>query len=55
MKVETIDRLIMEDMKRDGKSMEEILKCIPKKRRKEFKRNVLPKIGWYEKLKKALT
>lgn len=52
MKVETIDKLIAEDMRAHGKTMDDMLKCIPKKRRKEFKKNVEKECSWTKKLLK---
>lgn len=48
MRIETLDRLIAEDMKSKGMNIEEMVSYIPKRRRKEFKRNVkkMSAKGW---------
>lgn len=40
MKVETIDRLMAEDMIRQGKNLNEILNQVPKNRRGRFSKNI---------------
>lgn len=51
MKVEAIDKLIYEDMKRSGKTIEQILECIPAKRRKQFRDNVGESRNWFVRLR----
>lgn len=44
MKVETIDRLITEDMISQGKCLDEIMQTVPPERRREFSDNIRPLI-----------
>lgn len=44
MKIETIDRLITEDMISQGKCYDEIMQTVPPERRREFSKNIRPLI-----------
>lgn len=44
MKIETIDRLITEDMISQGKCLDEIIQTVPPERRREFCKNIRPLI-----------